>query len=234
MTAMATGINRLTQEEEEELHLRIATARSLNDPNINPEQIVRDILSRHDEIVPIYPGPQGSRDENDESIRQQIAKNDGRLWNSVFSIIQRGQIDALDHFIELGLDVNTPHPLRKQYPIFIAVQASQTNMMRHLINLKADVNSMSCIPLYGIGLFRENSMIPDPERMRTPLMCAAENGHLNICKILCETAFSDPMLVAPDGQTAQRLAARNGHREIVQYLPANRAGALLRLKCSST
>jgi len=221
---MATGINRLTQEEEEELHLRIATARSLNDPNINPEQIVRDILSRHDEIVPIYPGPQGSRDENDESIRQQIAKNDGRLWNSVFSIIQRGQIDALDHFIELGLDVNTPHPLRKQYPIFIAVQASQTNMMRHLINHKVDVNVFSA---QGDGFF----IYPDMEQSRTPLMIAAEQGNLNICKILCETAFADPMLVAPDGLTAQRLAARKGHKEIVDYLPANRQGALKRLQC---
>lgn len=224
MTAMATGINRLTQEEEEELHLRIATARSLNDPNINPEQIVRDILSRHDEIVPIYPGPQGSRDENDESIRQQIAKNDGRLWNSIFSVIQRGQIDALDHFIELGLDVNTPHPLRKQYPIFIAVQASQTNMMRHLINHKVDVNVFSA---QGDGFF----IYPDVEQSRTPLMIAAEQGNLNICKILCETAFADPMLVAPDGLTAQRLAARRGHKEIVDYLPANRQGALKRLQC---
>jgi hypothetical protein len=55
---------------------------------------------------------------------------------------------------------------------------------------------------------------------------------LNICKILCETAFADPMLVAPDGQTAQRLAARNGHKEIVDYLPVNRRGAFKRIQCA--
>jgi hypothetical protein len=63
-------------------------------------------------------------------------------------------------------------------------------------------------------------------------MIAAEQGNLNICKILCETAFADPMLIAPDGQTAQRLAARNGRKEVVQYLPAHRGGSWRRLKCT--
>lgn len=224
--AVVTGrTNRLTLEEQEELHLRIATAASLNDPNINPERIVQDILSRHEENVPLYPGPKGSINETDQIIQQKIASNDRALWDSIFSIIEKGQIDALDHFIELGFKIDSVHPYRHQYPIFAAVRASQTNMMRHLINNHAEVDCWSATP--PASMFSN----PDMKRARTPLMAAAEQGNLNICKILCETAFADPMLVAPDGQTAQRLAARNGYKEIVLYLPANRGGVLERLKC---
>ena len=227
MTAVATGVHRLTLEEQEELHLRIATAASLNDPYINPERIVQDIRSRHDESVPTYPGPKGTIDHDDEIIRQKIALGDRGLWDSIFSVIEKGQIDALDHFIKLGIDVNSAHPYLHQYPIFIAVQASQTNMMRHLINLKVDVNVFSATVTWPFSQ-------PDSATARTPLMIASQNGNLNICKILCETAFADPMLVAPDGQTAQRLAARNGHKEIVVYLPANRGGVFKRIQCISS
>jgi hypothetical protein len=228
MAFVATGTNRLTLEEQEELHLRLATAASLGDPIINTERFIQDLRYPREEIVPTYPGPKGVADGNDEGIRQRIAVNDPSLWNSVFSVIETGQIDALDHFIELGFDVNAAHPRLKQYPIVIAVRASQTNMMRHLINHKVDVNSFSAAPEERWSFYT-----PDmEERSRTPLMVAAGKGNLNICKILCETAFADPMLVAPDGQTAQRLAARNGHKEIVDYLPVNRRGAFKRIQCA--
>ncbi len=43
-----------------------------------------------------------------------------------------------------------------------------------------------------------------------------------------EQYHSDDALVAPDGQIALRLAAENGHREIVDYLPTRRTGGLQR------
>jgi Ankyrin repeats (3 copies) len=218
---VATGTDRLTRSEIEDLHIRLATANSLNDQNINTEGIVSDILSGREAPVPVYTA---ETVETEDLVRQQIASNDAKVWDSIFSAIEKGQIDVVDHFVQLGLDINQSHPVRKQYPIYHAVESSQTNMMRHLINLRAHVDSWSAtfIRIFGMA---------DVERARTPLMCAAEQGNLNICKILCESAFADPMLIAPDGQTAQRLAARNGHREIVQYLPAHRGGSWLRLKC---
>jgi ankyrin repeat protein len=221
-TAIATGTAGLTPSEVEYLHIRLATAYSLNDSNITTESIVSDILSGRSDPVPLYTP---TTIESDDQIRKKISEDTRDIWDSIFNVIENGQIDALDHFVNLGFDVNTPHPQRKQYPIFHAVKYSQTNMMRHLINLKADVNVWS-VPQ---GLYAFSPL--EYERSRTPLMCAAEQGNLNICKILCESAFADPMLIAPDGQTAQRLAARNGHKEIVQYLPAHRGGAFLRLKC---
>jgi len=227
--ATASGVNQLSPAELEQLHIRLATAASLNDPNIATESIISDILSGREEPVPLYTAESVST-ETENAIRQQIANKDGKLWDAVFKAVQQGQLDVVDRFIKLGFDINSPHPKSTNYALYVAVKASQVNMMRHLINLKADVNSWSAIPL-GEGSWQ--STIYLPERARTPLMCASDQGSLNICKILCETAFADPMLIAPDGQTAQRLAAKKGHKEIVQYLPAHRGGAWLRLKCIS-
>jgi hypothetical protein len=43
-----------------------------------------------------------------------------------------------------------------------------------------------------------------------------------------EVYHADDSLVAPDGQIALRLAAENGHREVVDYLPARRGGGFRR------
>jgi len=228
-TPIVTGAERLSPEDLEELHIRIATAASLGDQNVNTGAFISDILVARRDPVPLYVS---TPDDDDEPIRLGIATNDLKVWNSIFKVIKLGQIDALDHFVELGLNINLLHPMWHQHPLYYAVQSSQTNMMRHLINLGADVNAFSCAPSdIWKAINIDIMIIPDREKPRTPLMCAAEMGNLNICKILCETAFADPMLVASDGQTAQRLAAKNGHKEIVEYLPANRDGTFLRLKC---
>ena len=62
-------------------------------------------------------------------------------------------------------------------------------------------------------------------------MLAASIGSLPIVKLLFEPPYSaNDALVAPDGQIALRLAAENGHRAIVEYLPSRRAGGYLRFK----
>jgi hypothetical protein len=43
-----------------------------------------------------------------------------------------------------------------------------------------------------------------------------------------EAYNADDSLIAPDGQIALRLAAENGHREVVDYLPARRGGGFRR------
>jgi hypothetical protein len=66
--------------------------------------------------------------------------------------------------------------------------------------------------------------------LRTPLQQAASIGHLVLVKLLMEQYHCDDSLIAPDGQIALRLAAENGHREVVDYLPARRGGGFRRWK----
>ena len=70
----------------------------------------------------------------------------------------------------------------------------------------------------------------DTSSFRTPLQLAASLGHLVLVKLLMEQYHCDDSLIAPDGQIALRLAAENGHREVVDYLPARRGGGFRRWK----
>ncbi len=51
----------------------------------------------------------------------------------------------------------------------------------------------------------------------TPLMHAAAEGHLQVVKVLLEYG-ADPAIKDVDGDTASDFAARNGHRQVVQWL----------------
>ncbi|KAH8814662.1 hypothetical protein DL96DRAFT_1820811 [Flagelloscypha sp. PMI_526] len=65
---------------------------------------------------------------------------------------------------------------------------------------------------------------------RTPLMEAASIGNLAIVKLLIEQHGVNPLLVAPDGQTAFRLARDNGHTVVADYLPATSIGGMRRIQ----
>lgn len=100
-------------------------------------------------------------------------------------------------------------------PLLAAVVAGSGPSLCALLNLGADPN------LFGAY----------KGRRRTPLMLAAELGRLALVKVLVEDFGADDALVAPDdGYIALRLAAEAGHREVVAYLPARRAGAGRRLR----
>jgi hypothetical protein len=62
------------------------------------------------------------------------------------------------------------------------------------------------------------------------LQLAASTGQLVVVKLLIEKYHCDDSLIAPDGQIALRLAAENGHREVVDYLPSRRGGGFRRWK----
>jgi len=71
--------------------------------------------------------------------------------------------------------------------------------------------------------------------LRTALQVAATRGNIVIVKLLLTNEFggsgpADDAIVAPDGQIALRLAAANGHREVVDALPSRRGGEFLRWK----
>lgn len=100
-------------------------------------------------------------------------------------------------------------------PLLTAVVAGSGPSLCALLNLGADPN---CFGTYA-------------RRRRTPLMLAAALGRLALVKVLVEDFGADDALVAPDdGYIALRLAAEAGHREVVEYLPARRAGAGKRLR----
>ncbi|KAG7441713.1 uncharacterized protein BT62DRAFT_471680 [Guyanagaster necrorhizus] len=66
---------------------------------------------------------------------------------------------------------------------------------------------------------------------RTLLMEAASTGQIAMVNLLMQEYGADDTLVAPDGQTALRLAATNKQREITMFLLSRRLGAFKRIKC---
>ncbi|KAH8814653.1 hypothetical protein DL96DRAFT_1472092 [Flagelloscypha sp. PMI_526] len=68
---------------------------------------------------------------------------------------------------------------------------------------------------------------------RTPLMQAASKGNLVLVKAMVEQYHADPLMVAPDGQNAFRLARDNGHYAVAEYLPSTNAGGIRRIKFRS-
>lgn len=107
-----------------------------------------------------------------------------------------------------------------QTPLLAAVVAGNGAMVCTLVGLGAQVD------LYGEHVERPGW----PRRKRTPLQLAAALGRLALVKLLLEDFHADDSLIAPDGQLALRLAADNGHREVVAYLPTRRGGAWRRWK----
>ncbi|KAH9477072.1 hypothetical protein JR316_0010988 [Psilocybe cubensis] len=105
-------------------------------------------------------------------------------------------------------------------PLLEAISANNLTVVKQLLDLGADPNSF--------GTIHEPNQ---RNATRTPLMLAASNGSLPLVKLLFEPPYSaDDSLIAPDGQIALRLAAKNGHRTIVDYLPSRRGGHYLRFK----
>ncbi|KAH7161666.1 hypothetical protein EDB81DRAFT_785277 [Dactylonectria macrodidyma] len=147
------------------------------------------------------------------------------IVNSFFASIEGGRDDVVADFVSRGLvspDVTSQHG---ETPLLAAVRVRKTPMVSRLVALGATVNA------FGVSRIANDtgagqSSYPN----RTPLQLAAEIGHLALVKVLMEDYGADDGLVAPDGAIALRLAAINGHRDIVQYLPARRAGAWLRWK----
>jgi hypothetical protein len=69
---------------------------------------------------------------------------------------------------------------------------------------------------------------------RTPLMAAAEKGHLDVVKLLVEIHGADTRIVAPDGEIALRLAHNLKDKGTYGYLrsrPSNTSTSWQRLYC---
>lgn len=106
-----------------------------------------------------------------------------------------------------------------------AVESGSIRMVKMLLDMGADVDLWSVVnktPSYTTS---------HPPECRTPLMVAASKGYLPIVRLLFNLPWkADHTLCAPDGQTALRLAADNGYREVVDFLPPLKRGGFRRVK----
>ncbi|KAF4982770.1 hypothetical protein FZEAL_1671 [Fusarium zealandicum] len=147
------------------------------------------------------------------------------IVDSFFAAIDNGHDDVVAHFIAHGWVSPDTTSRFGETPLLAAVRVGKTPMVSQLVALGATVNAFSRFCQDKIHHSKRETL---PER--TPLMVAAERGHLALVKVLMQDYGADDSLVAPDGAMALRLAAVNGHREIVHFLPSRRGGAWLRWK----
>ncbi|RGP71304.1 hypothetical protein FSPOR_3425 [Fusarium sporotrichioides] len=141
------------------------------------------------------------------------------IVDAFFIAIEKGHDDVVADFIARGWLSPDTTSRYEETPLIAAVRAGKLPMVSRLVALGASVNQ------YG-RLQREGKTIaPEDLPQRTPLMVAADRGHLALVKVLIEDYGAKHDLIAPDGAIALRLAAINHHREIVQYLPHFRGGS---------
>ncbi|KAM0354373.1 hypothetical protein ACHAPU_001417 [Fusarium lateritium] len=143
---------------------------------------------------------------------------------SYFSAIEGGHDDVVAKLISRGWVSPDTKNRYGETPLITAVRVGRLPMVSRLVALGATVNEF--------GRARHSDDVTKPEDFpeRTPLMVAADRGHLALVKVLIQDYGAKHDLIAPDGAVALRLAATNGHREIVQFLPQIRAGAWKRWK----
>jgi hypothetical protein len=146
------------------------------------------------------------------------------IVDAFFLAIQEGHDDVVADFVARGWVSPDTTSRCGQTPLIAAVRARKLPMVSRLVALGASVNE------YGrVQSDNKTTKIEDlPER--TPLMVAAECGHLALVKVLIEDYGAKHDLIAPDGATALRVGAANRHREIVHYLPRFRGGSWKRWK----
>lgn len=156
----------------------------------------------------------------EEELRSQIDRHKLQvdIVGSFFDAIERGLDDVVERFISGGLVSPDTTAISGETPLLAAVRVRKSGMVRKLISLGAIVNGYGKSASSVVG---HQVAVPD----RTALQLAAETGNLAIVKILMQDYGADDSLIAPDGALALRLAAANGHREVVEYLPARRGGA---------
>ncbi|KAF2184641.1 ankyrin [Zopfia rhizophila CBS 207.26] len=152
-------------------------------------------------------------------VRQDIVKN-------YFDAISTKKDEIVAQLIQGNLVTTETTNNDGRTPLLAAIEAGHIRTVQQLMDFDADVNA------YGVtGIISMRKYGKKPVKIqRTPLQFAAEKGYLTMVKLLMETYNADDSLIAPDGELALRLAATNGHKEIVQYLPSRRGGGWRRWK----
>ncbi|KAK3396268.1 hypothetical protein B0T20DRAFT_417289 [Sordaria brevicollis] len=173
-----------------------------------------------------------------------------KLIRLFFDAIRTKKTDLVTKLITNGFvspDVTNEYGLT---PLLAAVEAGDGAMVCALLNLGADVNNFGIPTKRSTYYYRYSSSSSSsssssrrkgkdnkkkkeekdtmPPDARTPLMLACATGNLALAKLLFCDFKADDSLIAGDGQLALRLAADNGHGEIVNLLPSRRGGEFRR------
>ncbi|SPJ75423.1 uncharacterized protein FTOL_05154 [Fusarium torulosum] len=146
------------------------------------------------------------------------------IVDAFFSAIENGHDDIVADFISRGWVSPDTTNRWGETPLITAVRVGKLPMVSRLVALGATVNE------YGRARDSDDIVRPEDFPERTPLMVAAERGHLALVKVLIQDYGAKHELIAPDGAIALRLAAINRHREIVHFLPEVRGGSWKRWK----
>lgn len=158
-----------------------------------------------------------------QSARDEAHALQADIITALFASISSKDTTAVTHLISQGLvSPDCPKP-NGGTPLMASIRIHSAPTARVLLNLGADPNFVgNAEPDHGSLCVVE----------RTPLMLAAATGQLVIVRMLVEEFGADDAVVGPKGETALRLAAEAGHRDVVRYLPARRGGAWRRLRHS--
>lgn len=151
-----------------------------------------------------------------------------RIVNAYFRAIESGNVELVASFWGFNLVTIETTDAGGKTPLLAAVEAGLTHMVRYLLDVGASIDNYGITATLVVGRFRHGKR-HEQHIHRTPLQYAAQTGEFPIVKLLIERG-ADDALIAPDGELALRLAATNGHREIVDYLPVRRGGGFRRWK----
>jgi hypothetical protein len=151
-----------------------------------------------------------------------------RIVDIYYDAISKADMHMVTALLESGMVTVETTDSANMTPLLAAVKAGKIAVVRYLVNIGADFDALGVAAIYYRDPKRPRIVESRPV-YRTPLQYAAELGNLAIVKLLMEKGADDSM-VAPDGQIALRLAASNGHCDIVAYLPRRRGGGFKRWK----
>ncbi|KAL2072866.1 hypothetical protein VTL71DRAFT_12209 [Oculimacula yallundae] len=160
-----------------------------------------------------------------ETIRQvqhdQKSTPEADASTRLFAAIDQGNQERIGQLIAEGnVTANTRRD--EETPLLRAVKTKNVQIVQQLLDTGAEPDA------FGAASTLDERDIGTKYVLRTPLQLAASEGHFILVKLFMEQYHCDDSLVAPDGQIALRLAAENGHREIVDYLPSRRNGGFKR------
>ncbi|KAK0468594.1 ankyrin repeat-containing domain protein [Armillaria novae-zelandiae] len=150
-------------------------------------------------------------------------------------VLAQHDSDLVSHFITSTPCLATPNTLScfGNTPLFTAVRARHIEMVRLLIAHGVDANNKIFLAIQRGEQVDMGPLLDRGIILRTPLMEAASTGQIAMVKLLMKDCAADDTLVAPDGQTALRLAAASGQHEITAFLPSRRLGAVKRIQFRS-
>ncbi|KKY34229.1 putative ankyrin repeat-containing protein [Diaporthe ampelina] len=116
-------------------------------------------------------------------------------------------------------------------PLLASIRARSAPTARTLLALGADANlfgrasaaaepGAATTPTSSSSSSDDDDDDDDDLADRTPLMLAAATGQLATVRVLVEEFAADDAVVGPRGETALRLAAGAGHRDVVRFFAA--------------